>query len=88
MDRCFDCGHGGFVRVRRHFGRDQRRDYGDGGPGLRRPGQRRGWTLDGCAGRVRRSSQHGSGCGFRGDGGGEDCGFRFVRFDAGRRNGR
>ena len=87
MDRCFDCGDGGFGRVHRRVGRDRRRDYGDGGPGLRRPGRRRGWTRDGGIGRVRRGSQHGPGCGFRGHGGREDRRFRFEGFDVGRHDG-
>jgi len=82
VDRCFDCGAGGFGRVRRRVGRDRRRDYGDGGPGLRRPADGAG-----PVGRVRRGSQHGPGCGFRGHGGREDRRFRFEGFDVGRHDG-
>ena len=38
-------------------------------------------------GRVRQGSQHGPGCGFRGNGGREDCRFRFEGFDVGRHDG-
>ena len=42
---------------------------------------------DSGVGRVRRGSQHGPGCGFRGSGGREDCRFRFEGFDVGRHDG-